>query len=249
LKIRTILVSQPEPKNDKSHYFDLAEKHHLRIDFRPFIKVEGCTVKEFRSQRITISEYSAVVFTSKTAIDHYFRIAGELKFSIPDTMKYFCTTESIALYLQKYIVYRKRKIFHGTNTFSDMADVLKKHSSENFLVPLSDISKNDISDLLKNMKIKHTQVTLYKTVSADLSDIVGLDYDMLVFFSPAGIKSLYDNFPDFVQNDTKIAAFGPAGDTVVAYGLRLDVPAPTKDAPSMTMAIDMFITEHNKKFK
>lgn len=250
MKIKTILISQPEPKSDRSPYFGLAEKHNLRIDFRPFINVEGINLKEFKNQKINLLDFSAVVFSSKTAIDNYFRIAKEAKVSIPDSMKYFCKTESIAYYLQKYIVYRKRKIFHGRTSFSDLLDQLRKHNKDNYLIPVSDISKSDIQPLLKKNKIKYNSVVLYKTVSSDLSDLENVYYDILVFFSPAGIKSLIDNFPEFKQNETKIAAFGPTTTKAVKEaGLKCNIPAPTKDAPSMTRALDLFITEFNKKSK
>jgi len=248
VKIKRILVSQPKPTTPKSPYADLAEKNNLKIDFRPFIQVEGVSAKEFRKQRINILDHSAVIFTSRTAIDHFFRIAEELRVSVPDTMKYFCISEATAYYLQKYIVYRKRKIFHSTGRFTDLVDVLKKHKDEKFLVPLSDIHKQEIPSLLNKNKINYTKAILYRTVSSDLSDLKDVNYDVLVFFSPSGIKSLFQNFPDFEQNDTKIASFGPAtAKAVKEAGLRLDIQAPMPQAPSMAMALEQFIKKYNKK--
>ncbi|MDA3954766.1 MAG: uroporphyrinogen-III synthase [Bacteroidales bacterium] len=250
MKIKKILVSQPEPKNDKSPYSDLSEKNGLKINFRPFIQVEGVSVKEFRQLRIDILEHTGVIFTSRTAIDNYFRIAEELRVAIPDTMKYFCISEATAFYLQKYIVYRKRKIFYGTGTFTYLMEIIKKHKDEKFLVPLSDMHKEEIPKKLEQAKIKFTKAIMYNTVSADLSDLTNVNYDMLVFYSPSGIKSLMENFPDFKQNNTQIASFGPkTAKAVKDAGLKVNVKAPTKEAPSMTMAIDQFIIECNKKKK
>lgn len=247
MKIKKILVSQPQPTEVKSPYFDLAESNNIKIDFRQFIQVEGVTAKEFRKQKINILDHTAVIFTSRTAIDHYFNLCEELRIVIPDTMKYFCISEATAYYLQKYIVYRKRKIFHSTGRFPDLIEVLKKHKDENFLVPLSDIHKQEIPTLLNKGKFKYTKAILYKTVSSDLSDIQAADYDILVFFSPSGITSLFQNFPDFEQKEIIIASFGPAtAKAVKDAGLRLDIQAPMPQAPSMTMALEQFIKKHNK---
>lgn len=247
MKIRKILVSQPSPENGKSPYFELAEKNNLHIDFRPFIHVEGIPAKEFRQDRIDILEHSAVIFTSKTAVDHFFRISEELRLAIPDTMKYFCISESTAYYLQKYIVYRKRKIFYGNGKFTDLMDLINKHRDETFLVPLSDLHKAEIPRTLKDQKIKFTKAIIYRTVCSDLADLPVSDYDMLVFFSPSGIKSLKQNFPDFEQNSIKIASFGnTTASAVEQAGFRLDVKAPMPEAPSMTMALDQYIRSHNK---
>ena len=250
MKIKNILVSQPSPENGKSPYFDLANNNNLQIDFRPFIHVEGIPGKEFRHNRIDILEHSAVIFTSKTAADHFFRICEELRITVPDSMKYFCISESTAYYLQKYIVYRKRKIFFGNGKFSDLMDLIHKHRDENFLVPLSDIHKEEIPKTLKEQKIKFTKAIIYRTVCSDLSDLPVLDYDMLVFFSPSGIKSLKQNFPEFKQNSIKIASFGTTtASAVEEAGFRLDVKAPMPEAPSMTMALDQFIKSYNKNLK
>ena len=248
MKIKTILVSQPEPKNDKSPYSELADKNNLKIDFRPFIKVDGVSAKDFRQLRIDILAHTGVIFTSRTAIDHFFRICEELRLSVPDTMKYFCISEATALYLQKYIVYRKRKIFYGDGKFGDLMGTIKKHKDEKFLVPLSDTHKEEIPKKLEQARIKYTKAIMYCTVSADLSDLSDVNYDMLVFYSPSGIKSLLENFPDFEQNTTQIATFGPkTAKAVKDAGLKVNVKAPTKDAPSMTMAIDQFISNHKSK--
>jgi uroporphyrinogen-III synthase len=247
MKIKKILVSQPKPQSDKSPYFELAEKNNVQIDFRPFIHVEPIDCKEFRKQKINLLDHSAVIFTSKTSIDHYFRIASELRINIPDTMKYFCVSESVAHYLQKYIIYRKRKIFFGQGKFPDLIELLVKHKDELFLVPLSEQHKKDIPGLLQKHKLKFTIANLYRTVSSDLSDLTSINYDVLVFFSPSGIQSLLKNYPAFEQNNTYIATFGTStAKAVKEAGLRLDLAAPMPNAPSMTMALDRFIKEQNK---
>jgi uroporphyrinogen-III synthase len=250
LKIRKILVSQPEPNNPKSPYFELAKKYNLKIDFKPFIEVEGISCKDFRLQKINILDSTAVIFTSKTGIDHFFRICAELRIVVPDTMKYFCVTENVAFYLQKYIVYRKRKIFHGKGKFQDLIDVIIKHREDNFFVPLSEPHNAEIPDLLDKHGINYSIGTLYKTISIDFSNFTDFDYDILVFYSPSGIKSLKENFPGFIQGDMKIAAFGPTTACAVEQeGLRLDINAPNSKAPSMTMALDEFLKEHNRNNK
>jgi uroporphyrinogen-III synthase len=248
LAIKTILVSQPKPEGDKSPYYDLAEKYKLKIDFRPFIHVEGISAQEFRQQKVNIPEHTAVIFTSKTAVDHFFRIAEEIRFEVPDTMKYFCISEAVAYYLQKYVTYRKRKIFFGKQTIEDLVEVMKKHKAEKFLLPCTDILRDKIPITLEEHKFNFTKAILYKTVASDLSDLENVYYDMLVFFSPGGIESLFKNFPDFKQNETKIAAFGPTtANAVVKHNLRLDVHAPQPNAPSMTGAIELFVKEQLKK--
>ena len=247
MKIRKSLVSQPEPYYPISPYFDLAKKYSLKIDFKPFITVEGVSAKDFRQQKINILDFNAVIFTSKTGIDHFFRICNELRTVVPDTMKYFCITENVAFYLQKYIVYRKRKIFHGKAKFQDLIDVIIKHRDSSFFVPLSEPHNAEIPELLDKNGIKYTIGTMYKTISSHFSNISEFDYDILVFYSPSGIKSLKENFPDFVQGEIKIAAFGPTtACAVVQEGLRLDIDAPNPKAPSMTMALDDFLKEYNR---
>ena len=247
MKIKSILVSQPEPQNPKSPYYDLARKHGLKIDFRSFIEVIGVPAKEFRQQKINILDFTAVVFTSKTAIDHFFRICEELRITIPDAMKYFCVTENVAFYLQKYIVYRKRKIFHGKANFQDLVTIINKHKDDSFFVPLSYPHKAEIPELLEKSGIDFKIGNMYRTISADLSDLADVYYDILVFYSPSGPKSLLENFPEFKQNNTKIAAFGPTtADALDNLGLRLDINAPNSKAPSMTMALDNYIKELKK---
>lgn len=247
MAVKTILVSQPKPEGNKSPYFDLAEKYNLKIDFRPFIQVEGVPIQEFRKQKVDISAYGAVIMTSKTAIDHYFRIAEESRFEVPDSMKYLCISEAVAYYLQKYVTYRKRKIFFGKQTIEDLMDVIKKHKKEKFLLPCTDILRDNIPETLSAHDIDFTKAVLYRTVAADLSDLENVHYDMLVFYSPGGIESLFKNFPDFKQNNTIIAAFGPStASAVVKNRLRLDVHAPQPNAPSMTGAIENFVKEQNK---
>lgn len=249
MKIKSILISQPEPA-DKSHYHDLAQKNNLKIDFRPFIHIEGVPVKEVRKERINLLDYSAVIFTSKTAVNHFFRISEEMRVSIPDSMKYFCVSQSIANYLQKYIVYRKRKIFYGDKTFNSLLNLIMKNNKESFFVPLSDMHNDEIPSLLRENKIKFTKAVLYRTVCSDLSDLKDIYYDVLVFFSPTGIKSLLTNFPDFKQNNTKIATFGHStAKAAKEAGLRIDIEAPKPEAPSMVMALDKYIYEFNKGHK
>jgi uroporphyrinogen-III synthase len=250
LKIRKILVSQPEPMNPKSPYFELAKKYNLKVEFKPFVEIEGIPSKDFRQQKINILDFSAVIFTSKTGIDHFFRICNELRIVVPDTMKYFCITENVAFYLQKYIVYRKRKIFHGKAKFQDLIDVIIKHKEDNFFVPLSEPHNAEIPECLDKNAINYSVGTLYKTKSTNFSNQEDFDYDIIVFYSPSGIKSLKENFPGFVQGDVKIAAFGPTtACAVMQEGLRLDINAPNPKAPSMTMALDDFLKEHNKNLK
>jgi len=248
MSVKTILVSQPKPETEKSPYFDLAEKYKLKIDFRPFIMVEGVSARDFREQKIDLASQTAVILTSKTAVDHFFRISEETRFKVPDAMKYFCMSEAVAFYLQKYVVYRKRKIFYGRQNIGDLVDVLKKHKNERFLLPCSDILRADIPDTLNDNNIAFSKLILYRTVASDLSDLEDVKYDILVFFSPSGIESLLKNFPDFKQNGTRIAAFGPTtANAVKQHNLRLDIHAPMPQAPSMTMAIEQFIKEETKE--
>lgn len=248
MKIKKILVSQPKPSSDKSPYFDIAARHGVEMVFRPFIKVEGLIAREFRQQKINITDFSAVIFTARTAIDHFFRLCEEMRLTIPDTMKYFCTTESIALYLQKYIVYRKRKIFHGeTGKLADMLPSLTKHNKETFLYAVSDVHKNDTNaEMLDKAKINYTKAVMYRTVSNDFTPDEPFDYDMLLFFSPAGIDSLLKNFPEFQQGDIQVGCFGAStAKAIEEAGLRLDLSAPSPKAPSITAALDLFLKEKN----
>ena len=249
MKIKKVLVSQPKPSSDKSPYFDIAEKYGVEIVFRPFIKVEGVSAKEFRQQKVSILDHTAVVFTSRHAIDHFFTLCTELRVTIPETMKYFCTSEQIALYIQKYVQYRKRKVFFGaTGKFADLMPSIVKHNSEKYLVPLSDVHTDEIKNALDAKKIQHSEAVMYRTVSNDFTPEEKFDYDMLLFFSPAGIQSLLKNFPEFDQKDIAIGCFGPStAKAVKDAGLRLDLEAPTIEAPSMTAALDKFIAENNKE--
>ena len=248
MKIKKVLVSQPKPTSDKSPYFDIAEKYGVEIVFRPFIKVESLSAKEFRQQKVSILDHTAIVFTSRHAIDHFFNLCTDLRVTIPETMKYFCTSEQIALYIQKYVQYRKRKVFYGnTGKFADLLPSIVKHNSEKYFVPMSDVHNDEIKNALDAKKINHTEAVMYRTVSNDFSEDEKFDYDMLLFFSPAGIASLMKNFPNFEQKDIAIGCFGPAtAKAVKDAGLRLDLEAPTVESPSMTAALDKFIAEQNK---
>jgi len=248
MKVKTILVSQPEPTVENSPYFDLIDKQKVKIDFRCFIHVEGMSGKDVRSQKVDLTKYTAIILTSRNAVDHYFRIAEELRFKVPDSMKYFCQSEAVAYYLQKYVVYRKRKIYVGKRTFSELTPTIKKYKNEKFLLPSSDKLKPEIPKLMNELGVTWKEATFYKTVVSDLSDLRDVYYDILVFFSPSGIKSLFQNFPEFEQNDTCIAVFGNT--TVKAAtdkGLRIDIKAPTPEMPSMTMALEKYIIEANKR--
>ena len=247
MKVKTILISQPEPASEQSPYSRLKEKHKLKIDFRPFIHVEGLSAKEVRLQKINFSDFDNVILTSRNAVDHFFRITQEMRYKVPDSTKYFCQSEAVAFYLQKYVIYRKRKIYVGEKSIDDLGDVFKKFGDEKFLLPSSDVLKPSIPDCLNNLNIDWTRAQLYKTMVSDLSDLRDVYYDVLVFFSPSGIESLFKNFPDFEQNNTRIAAYGNA--TVLAADkakLRIDIKAPTPDTPSMTMAIEKYISNNGK---
>lgn len=247
MAVKTILVSQPKPDGTKSPYFDLADKYKLKIDFRSFIHVEGIGAQEFRTQKVELNKHSGVILTSKNAVDHYFRIAEELRFEVPDSMKYFCISEAVAYYLQKYVAYRKRKIFFGKQRIDDLIDILKKHKKETFLLPCADRLRDKIPDTLTESNLNFTKAVLYRTVASDLSDLENVYYDMLVFYSPGGVESLVKNFPDFKQKDTLIAAFGPTtAKAIVDNNMRLDLHAPQPNAPSMTGAIENFVKSAKK---
>lgn len=238
-------MSQPKPTSEKSPYYDIANKYGVDIVFRPFIKVESVSAKEFRQQKVSILDYTAIVFTSRHAIDHFFHLCEELRVSIPETMKYFCVTESIALYIQKYVQYRKRKVFFGaTGKIEDLIPSMVKHKAERYLVPMSDVHNDEVKNLLDKAKLQHTEVVMYHTVSNDFAPDEPFDYDMLIFFSPVGVAALQKNFPDFKQGDIAIGCFGPATAKAARdAGLRLDVEAPTPAAPSMTGALEMFLKD------
>ncbi len=247
MKVKTILVTQPKPEGDKSPYFDLEKKCKVKIDFRPFIQIDGISGLDFRKQKINILDHTAVIITSRSSIDHYFRMCKEMRVKVPEDMKFFCISESTAYYIQKYIQYRKRKVFYGKQTVSALMDVIKKHKNETYLLPCSDIHKEEIADRLELQKVKYTRAVMYKTVAANLKDLADVNYDVLVFFSPSGIKSLFKNFPKFKQNNTRIACFGTTtAEAIKKAGLKLDILAPTPKAPSMTMALEQYIVAANK---
>lgn len=246
-EVRSILVSQPKPSDSKSPYYQLAEKYKLKVDFRPFIQIEPADIKDFRKQKVDILAHTAVIFTSRNAVDHFFRLAQESKVEIPADMKYFCISEQTSNYLQKYIVVRKRKVFTGYRTAGDLIEILKKHKNEKYIFPCSDIRKEDIPQFLEDNKIAYTEAIIYRTVASDLSDLADVNYDIIAFFSPSGINSLYVNFPDFQQKDTRIAAFGPTTAKAVRdAGLHLDIEAPQPNAPSMTGALELYIKKANR---
>ncbi|MCF8365459.1 MAG: uroporphyrinogen-III synthase [Bacteroidales bacterium] len=247
--VKTILISQPRPSDPvKNPYNELAEKYSLNIDFHKFIKVEGIPARDFRKDRVNILNHSAVIFTSRNAVDHFFRICKEMRVEVPDTMKYFSISESTSYYLQKYVQFRKRKVFHGQQNFKDLLEIIKKHKDENFLLPCSDIHKQSLPKLLEDNKVQFTKAVIYRTLASDLSHLKINEYDMIIFFSPSGVKSLIKNFPEYDQGETRIGVFGPTtAKAVKDAGLKLDLNAPTKTAPSMTMALNQFIEKLNKK--
>ncbi len=248
MKVKTILVSQPPPKTENSPYVELMEKQKVKIDFVPFIHVEGVSAKDVRVQKIDLNNYTAIILTSRNAVDHFFRIAEEMRFTVPDDMKYFCQSEAVAFYLQKYVVYRKRKIYVGKRTFPELAKIIKKYKDEKFLLPSSDKLKEIIPEVLNEINVNWNRAILFKTVVSDLSNLEDVFYDILVFFSPSGIDSLFKNFPNYKQNNTRIAVFGNS--TVKAAtkaGLKCSIQAPTPETPSMTMALEKYIIEANKR--
>lgn len=251
MKVKNILVSQPQPPDlEKSPYGELSKRFNVKIDFHKFIKVEGITAKEFRMAKGSFSGHTAIILTSRHAVDHFFRMAQELRFEVPDSLKYFCISESTAYYLQKYVQYRKRKIFYGKQNFADLIDVIKKHEEEVFLVPASDVHKQNMFTLLDKEKVNYSKAVIYRTVASNLSKLDIDKYDLMIFFSPAGIRSLQNNFPDYNQGDKVIAAFGKTtAKAVKDAGLKLNIPAPTQSAPSMSMALDEFLTKQAKEHR
>lgn len=247
MKVKTILVSQPEPSSEKSPYNRLQEKHKLTVNFRPFIHVEGASAKEVRQQKIDFNKFDNIILTSRNAVDHFFRLCKEMRYAVPDSTKYFCLSEAVAYYLQKYVVYRKRKVYVGEGKISDLKSVFKKFDKESFLFPTSDMLKKDVPDFLDELNLNWQRAILYRTVVSDLSDLRDVYYDILTFFSPSGIESLFKNFPDFKQNKTRIAAYGNS--TIKAAeeaGLNVQIKAPTPNSPSMTMAIEQYVEKINK---
>jgi uroporphyrinogen-III synthase len=248
MKVKSVLVSQPAPTIENSPYISLKKKRKVKIDFIPFIHVEGMTAREVRRQKIDLFKFSAIILTSRNAVDHFFRVAEEMRFPIPNALKYFCLSEAVAFYLQKYVVYRKRKIYVGGRTFNDLTEQISKYSEENYLIPCANVLSPAIPTKLDELGVSWTQGTFYKTEISDLSHLKDVYYDILVFFSPSGIESLMHNFPDFKQNNTRIAVFGKT--TVKAAenaGLRIDISAPSPKVPSMSKALDMYIEKANKK--
>ena len=251
MKIKKILVSQPQPTTEKSPYFDISDKYNVKIDFRPFIKVEAVNAKEFRTQRISILDYTAIIFNARHGIDHFFRLCEEMRITVPETMKYFCVSESVAVYLQHYIHYRKRKVFYGAaGKMHELVTIMNKHAEEKYLFITSDVQNEDTMSVLEKSKITFTKAVMYRTVSNDFGPDEGFNYDMLLFFSPMGINSLLKNFPNFVQGDIQIGCFGlTTAQAVKDAGLRLDLEAPLPGVPSMTMALENYMKEHIKKNK
>lgn len=251
MKIKKILVSQPQPTTEKSPYFDISDKYNVKIDFRPFIKVEAVNAKEFRTQRISILDYTAIIFNARHGIDHFFRLCEEMRITVPETMKYFCVSESVAVYLQHYIHYRKRKVFYGAaGKMHELVTIMNKHAEEKYLFITSDVQNEDTMSVLEKSKITFTKAVMYRTVSNDFGTDEEFNYDMLLFFSPMGINSLLKNFPNFVQGDIQIGCFGlTTAQAVKDAGLRLDLEAPLPGVPSMTMALENYMKEHIKKNK
>jgi uroporphyrinogen-III synthase len=247
LRVRNILISQPAPESKKSPYYDIASKFNVEVDFRSFIQIEGINATEFRKQKINPADFSVILLSSKIAIDHFFRITEEMRIQMSQDTKYFCLTEAIALYLQKYIQYRKRKIFYGTGKIESLKSIFEKHKQDNILFPCSDVRKSDIPDYIQSLGVNYSDAFLYRTVNSDLSDLKNLKYDIIVFFTPSGIRSLYDNFPDFEQRNTRIAAFGAATkEAVKNANLKLDIAAPIPGIPSMTKALEEYIKKVNQ---
>ncbi len=251
MKIKKILVSQPKPTTEKSPYFDISEKYNVKIDFRPFIKVEPVLAKEFRTQRVSILDHTAIIFNARHGIDHFFRLCEEMRITIPETMKYFCVSETVAVYLQRYIHYRKRKVFYGaTGKLAELVVIMNKHLDEKYLFITSDVQNEDTLAALEKSKITLNKAIMYKTVSNDFGPEEEFNYDMLIFFSPIGIASLLKNFPNFDQGEIQIGCFGATtAQAVRDANLRIDIEAPLPGVPSMTMAIDNFLKENLKKTK
>ena len=248
MKIKSILVTQPKPESEKSPYLELSKKYNLKIDFIPFFHMEGISAREFRQERINLADFTAVILTSRHSIDHYFRMCQEMRFEVPETMKYFCTSEAVAFYIQKHTQFRKRKVFYGEHHIHNLGPILRKHKDEKYLLPHSNTHNKEIDELLDKEKIIYTKALFYRTVPSDLSHMKKLEHDVLVFFSPADLKSLRKNFPKFRQRETKIAAFGTAtAKAVEGAGFHLDIQAPTPEAPSMTAALENHIRKNGKK--
>ncbi|MFH1003971.1 MAG: uroporphyrinogen-III synthase [Bacteroidota bacterium] len=250
MKIKSILITQPKPKLDKSPYLVLSKKYNIKIDFIPFFHIEGITAKEFKRGKINILDYSAVIITSRHCIDHYFRLCDEMRIEVPESMKYFCASDAIAYYIQKYVSYKKRKVFHAQHNISDMIKILRRHKGEKFFLPCSNVHNREIDQALDKEKINYKKALFYRAVPNDISYVKKLNYDIVVFFSPADVKSLKKNFPKFRQSNIQIAAFGSATAKAVQHaGLQLNICSPTTESPSMTMALEHYIRniKNNKK--
>ena len=249
MKIKKVLVSQPKPASEKSPYYDIAEKYGVKIDFRPFIKVESLSAKEFRQQKISILDHTAVIFTSRHAIDHFFTLCTELRVTIPETMKYFCGTEAVALYIQKYVQYRKRKVFYPAagGKLADLVTIMAKHKAEKYLIPQSDVHSDELHLMLEAKKLNHTECIMYRTVSNAFPEDHAFNFDMVVLFTPAGVESLLQNIPDFKDRGIKLACFGNAtAKAIEEAGLPLELEAPSAKAPSITGSLELYLEEHNK---
>lgn len=247
--VKSILITLPPPENDKSPYLDIASDWKIKVDFRAFTHVEGVEARDFRKDKVYLEQYPSVIITSRNAIEHYFRMCEEMRFKVSEDTRYFCISEAIALYLQKFIQYRKRKIFFGDGKPQKLIELINKHKSgTRFLLPCSDVRDNSFPELLKQNDVDFTEATIFRTVASDLSDLSDVKYDMLVFFSPSSVASLYLNFPDFSQDETRIAAFGASTiEALKAHGLTINVPAPAPETPSMAMAIVQYLKQSNKK--
>lgn len=249
-KVKSILISQPKPETEKNPYTELAQKYNVKIEFRPFIQIEGIPAKEFRKFKVVPTDFSSVVFNSKNAIDHFFRICDEMRMRMSQETKYFCVSEAVALYLQKYILYRKRKVFYGNGKETELLDLMMKHKeNERFLLPCSDVHKEGLSELMEGKGLNFEKAVIYKTISSDLSDLKNkFNYDIIVFFSPSGVKSLFENFPKFKQEKTRIGAFGrTTAKAVQERKLSLDIEAPLPELPSMASALNHYLMYANKK--
>lgn len=246
MKIQNILISQPDPGDKKTVFSELAERLKINVKYRPFIQVEGVPAREVRLQKVRLLDYDAVIFTSRNAVDHYFRLVEEMRVTIPATMKYYCVNEGVSLYIQKYTQLRKRKVFIGKGSMTSFLEIIKKYKHLNYLFPCSNIRKDEIPDFLEKFKIRYKQAVMYNTVNADLSDLADVYYDILVFFSPQDVVSLFDNFPDFKQENRAIAGWGETTNKAIEdAGLKNTIPAPTVDHPSMVSAIEEYIKKMN----
>jgi len=243
--IKSILITQADPATPHNPYQELAKNYSLHIDFRPFIEIQPLPAREFRKQKISILDHTAIIFTSRNAIDHFFTITKEMRIEIPPDMKYFCISEQTSNYLQKYIVIRKRKIFTGQKTAQDLIEIMKKHKTEKYLYPCSSIRRGDIPDFLEKNQYQYTEAVIYDTVASDLSDLDYKRYDMIAFFSPSGVSALLKNFPDFQQGNQLFAAFGATtAQAIREQNFRVDVEAPMPNAPSMTGAIELYVRQY-----